>query len=87
MDTEVPVYGTNGSGAAAQQHHNIFDMYQSFLGHFWGSNTGMTNMKDAEGLVSQIFPGMQDKMDQAQGALNDPSNPVSQIFGSLMKGL
>jgi hypothetical protein len=88
MDTGVPVYGTNSSSSSAEQHHNIFDMYQSFLGHFWGSErTGMTNMQDASGLIDQVFPGMHDKMEQAQGALNDPSSPISQIFGSLLKGL
>lgn len=81
--TDVPVYGTNSMGAA-QQHHNIFDMYQSFLGHFWGKDrTGMGDIKGMSGMLDQVFPGISNKVDQAGTALSDSNNPISQIFGSL----
>lgn len=82
MDTEVPVYGTNSSSGAAQ-HHNIFDMYQSFLGHFWGADRLGGNVQDMMGKLGQVFPGITDKIDQAQNALSDAGNPIGQIFSKV----
>jgi hypothetical protein len=87
-DTDVPVYGTNSSAGAAQQHHNIFDMYQSFLGHFWGADRmGIGDMKGLSEKLDQVFPGISNKIDQAGEALSDSNNPMSQIFGQLSSKL
>ena len=82
---DVPVYGTNSIAQSTQQHHNIFDMYQSFLGHFWGADrTGLSDIKGLSGKLDQVFPGISNKVDQAGQALSDSNNPMNQIFGSLL---
>lgn len=87
MDTEVPVYGTNNIAGATQQHHNIFDMYQSFLGHFWGADrTGMAGSKDMSSMLDQVFPGISEQIDQASNALGDSNSPLGQMFGHLFQG-
>jgi hypothetical protein len=83
--TDVPVYGTNSIAGATQQHHNIFDMYQSFLGHFWGADRmgGLGDIKGMSDKLDQVFPGISNKVDQAGEALNDPGNIMGQIFNQL----
>lgn len=86
--TDVPVYGTNSISGAAQQHHNIFDQFQSFLGHFWGADRmGISDIKGAAGMMDQVFPGISNKVDQAGDALSDSNNPMSQIFGAFSSKL
>lgn len=82
--TDVPVYGTNSISGATQQHHNIFDQFQSFLGHFWSADrTGVHDIKGAAGLMDQVFPGISSKVDQAGESLNDTGSAMNQIFGGL----
>lgn len=85
MDTEIPSYGTNSMGAA-QQHHNIFDMYQSFLGHFWGADRLGTDIQGMAGKLEGVIPGISGKIDQANSMLSDSNGSISQIFGSMFKG-
>lgn len=78
---DVPVYGTNSMGAA-QQHHNIFDMYQTFLGHFWSSDRMGPQMNDMKGMLDRVFPGVSNKIDQVGQSLGD--NPaINQLFSKM----
>lgn len=81
---DVPVYGTNSSSGAAQQHHNIFEMYQSFLGHFWNKDRMGPQMDDMKGMLDRVFPGVSSQIDQVGNALSDSNNPLGQIFGGLL---
>jgi hypothetical protein len=85
MDLGVPTYGVNGGVGPAQGHGNIFDMFQSFLGHFWNPDrTGMfQNVDNNMDLVDKAFPGVSGQVQNVNNALNDPSNPLSNIFGQL----
>lgn len=87
-DLGIPGYGTNGGVGPQQSHHNIFDMFQNFLGHFWGADrTGMfQNVDNTIDVASKAFPGIGGRLEQANSMIQDSSNPVGQIFGQLFKG-
>lgn len=55
--TDIPSYGTNGMASGLQEHHNIFDMFHGFLGHYWSSNRMSMGTAGATNPFSSMFQG------------------------------